>query len=265
MTDLRSRHSGTPLSCRLRVVAALILITSWLTAGESTAPQVLFLIGEPEYDTATTLPDFAAKDLVPRGVACLFATQDPQDAMDFIGMEALPHADLLVISVRRHAPSAAHLALVRAHIAAGKPVIGIRTASHAFAATPVDGAHAAWPEFDHEILGGSYGGHYDDVPARLTIAPNAASHPVLQGVDAATFTARKLYRNPTLVPTATALVLGTSEGDDHIQQVVWTNQVGGSRIVYTSLGLASDFANPTFRRLLTNAVFWALGRTPPPR
>lgn len=270
MTDHRSRPSETPWARWLGLVAGpvlLVLITllaTRVTAGEG-QPQVLFIIGEPEYETGTTLPEFAAKELVPRGLACLFATEDPRDPMDFIGMEAVPAADLLVISVRRHAPSAAHLALVRAHIAAGKPVIGIRTASHAFAATPANDVHAAWPSFDQDILGGSYGGHYDDVPATLTIAPGALSHPILQGVDVATLAARKLYRNLTLAPTTTALVLGTSRGDAHLQHVAWTNQVGGSRVVYTSLGMPSDFANPAFRRLMANAVFWALDRTPLPR
>ncbi len=232
--------------------------------GEQHHPLVLFLIGEPEYQTATTLPEFAASELVPRGLRCAFATEDAVDHDDFTGLDALPGADLLVISVRRHAPSAAHLALVRAHLAAGKPVVGIRTASHAFAATPKDAAHAAWPSFDHDILGGSYAGHYDDLPARLSAAAPAAGHPILLGVDVAALAHRKLYRNSTLAPGATALIDGVSQGESALQHVAWVNQAGASRVFYTSLGTPGDFVQPAFRRLLANAVFWALGRTPPP-
>jgi len=31
-------------------------------------------------------------------------------------------------------------------------------------------------------------------------------------------------------------------------------------VFYTSLGAQSDFANPAFRRLLANALFWTAGR-----
>jgi type 1 glutamine amidotransferase len=256
----------------LQALAALIIIAlagasaSSALAGADEQPHqplVLFLIGEPEYQTATTLPEFARQELVARGLRCAYASEDARDPDDFTGLDALPAADLLVISVRRHAPSAAHLALVRAHLAAGKPVVGIRTASHAFAAKPRDEAHAAWPTFDQDILGGSYGGHYDDLPARLSAASGAAGHPILVGVDLGALATRKLYRNPTLAPSATALLDGTSQGESALQHVAWVNQAGASRVFYTSLGAPGDFAQPAFRRLLANAVFWALGRTPP--
>ncbi len=36
--------------------------------------------------------------------------------------------------------------------------------------------------------------------------------------------------------------------------------MGTSRVFYTSLGHPGDFENASFRRLLRNAVFWALDR-----
>ena len=254
-----------PCSARRWPVVAMLIAVGVIgnaVRGAEDQPLVLFLINEPEYQTATTLPEFASTELAPRGLRCSYANADPKDPDDVTGLEALPHADLLVISARRHAPSAAHLAMVRAHLAAGKPVIGIRTASHAFAAAPKDTTHAGWPSFDQDILGGSYGGHYDDLPARLTIAAGAGDHPVLHGVDAAAFATRKLYRNPTLAKSATALLDGSSQGETAVQHVAWVNQVGASRVFYTSLGTPGDFATPAFRRLLANAVLWALGRDP---
>ena len=243
---------------------SLAIVLGGACPAASAEPTVLFLIGEPEYQTGVTLPEFAAHELAPHGLRCLFATQDPADANDFIGLEQLRAADLLLISVRRHAPTREHLALVRAHLAAGKPLIGIRTASHAFGAVPPDDRHEGWMEFDHEVLGGSYQGHYGDVPAALAFAPGAAGHPVLDGVDPTRFAAQRMYRNASLAPTATALLRGRAQGaaEDHF--VAWVNQVGTSRVFYTSLGMAEDFRNADFRRLLGNAVFWCLQRPPPP-
>jgi putative heme-binding domain-containing protein len=232
-------------------------------AGEAGQPTVLMMIAEPEYQTGTTLPEFSATELTPLGVRTLLATENPASANDFPGLAALPEADLLLISVRRHTPLTEQLALIRRHLEAGKPIIGIRTASHAFGAVPVDDRHQGWTTFDQDVLGGSYAGHFDDLPAHITAAPRALAHPILSGIDVAAFATRKLYRNPTLAPSAEALLLGRSEGDSTVQNVAWINQVGRSRIFYTSMGSAADFANREFRRLLRNAVFWALDRPVP--
>jgi putative membrane-bound dehydrogenase-like protein len=47
------------------------------------------------------------------------------------------------------------------------------------------------------------------------------------------------------------------------EPVAWVNTNGSSRVFYTSLGHPTDFDNLSFRRLLKNAVFWALDRPPP--
>jgi type 1 glutamine amidotransferase len=253
-----------PALMRALLAMALLAAGAALRAADAAPPTVLFLIGEPEYQTATTLPAFADHELAPRGLRCVIAGEDPVDHDDFTGLDALPGADLLVISVRRHAPTREHLALVRAHLAAGKPLVGIRTASHAFGAEPKDARHEGWPGFDAEVLGGSYHGHYGDVPAELALAPGAGTHAILAGVDPAAFAATRLYRNPTLAPGAVPLLFGRSQGATEQQHVAWTNQAGRSRVFYTSLGMPGDFATPAFRRMLRNAVFWALDRAPPP-
>lgn len=240
-------------------VCLLMLVAGTTAAGEAT---VLFMISEPEYQTEITLPEFAAKELTPRGLRCVFAIADKKTPNDFPGLDALPTADLLVVSVRRQAPRKEQLALVRAHLAAGKPLIGIRTASHAFGAKPKDDQHEGWMTFDQDVLGGSYKGHYGDVPAVMSLAPNAAGHAIFAGVDPVQLTAERLYKNATLATSATALLMGRSQGEKKDEHVAWTNQVGKSRVFYTSLGAAPDFAKTDFRRLLTNAVFWALDRTP---
>ena len=117
-------------------------------------PRVVFLIGEDEYKTETTLPAFAVKELEPLGLRCTMAIADPRSPHDFPGALALDDADLLVLSVRRRAPKAEEMALIRRYIESGKPLVGIRTACHAFdtrgKAPP---GHVEWKSFDPDVLG----------------------------------------------------------------------------------------------------------------
>jgi hypothetical protein len=94
------------------------------------APHVVFVIGESEYDTATTLPDFAAAELETRGVRSTFVLADEND---FSGIEALESADIVVLSVRRRTPPQDQLAVIRSYLKRGKPLVALRTSSHAFA------------------------------------------------------------------------------------------------------------------------------------
>ena len=95
-------------------------------------PRVVFLIGEDEYKTETTLPAFAVKELEPLGCAARWQSQTPRRPTTFPVPLALDDADLLVLSVRRRAPKADEMALIRRYIESGKPLVGIRTACHAF-------------------------------------------------------------------------------------------------------------------------------------
>ena len=82
------------------------------------------MIGEDEYKTETTLPAFAAKELEPLGVRCTFVIADPKSPHDFPGIEALDDADLLVLSVRRRAPKAEEMAIIRKYIDVGQAAGG---------------------------------------------------------------------------------------------------------------------------------------------
>ena len=136
-------------------------------------PRAVFLIGEDEYKTETTLPAFAVKELEPLGVRCTMAIADPKSPHDFPGALALDDADLLVLSVRRRAPKADEMALIRRYIESGKPLVGIRTACHAFdtrgKAPP---GHVEWKSFDPDVLGGHYTGHHpNDMLPVIELAP----------------------------------------------------------------------------------------------
>ena len=59
---------------------------------------------------------------------------------------ALREADVLFLSVRRRTPPQEQLEAVRAHLDAGKPLVGIRTACHAF--SPLPNAPVTDPRLD---------------------------------------------------------------------------------------------------------------------
>ena len=226
--------------------------------------RIVIMIGEDEYKTWETLPVFAEKDLRPLGHRVTIIHADETDKNKWPGLEAALHeADLLVVSVRRRTPYKEQLDAVRAHLAAGKPLVGIRTASHAFALLPkktlTDPALAIWQEFDKDVLGGHYTGHYGKDEAAIRLAPDAGAHPILAGVDVGKLIGHGgLYKNTPLEPTATALLMGSIS--DVTEPVAWTHLHGEkkARVFYTSLGHWDDFASADFRRLLTNGITWAL-------
>jgi nicotinamidase-related amidase/type 1 glutamine amidotransferase len=231
--------------------------------------KVAMLIGEPEYKTEISLPAFVKSDLAPLGFDVTIVHNDPQDPDHFPGMaDAIRQADLVFISVRRHLPPKEQLDALRAHIAAGKPVVGIRTACHAWcvrdpkqnAAAAAKGK-AAWPEFDPEVIGGHYTNHYGAGPTTaVSLAPGASGHPILRGVEVGKLVGNgSLYKVAPLVESATPLLIGTIP-EQAPEPIAWTNLAGPqrARVFFTSLGHIDDFSNPAFRKLLVNGLFWAL-------
>lgn len=226
------------------------------------------MIGEDEYRTWETLPEFAKRELEPRGHRVAVIQADSADKNRFPGLEsALSKGEVLVVSVRRRTLPKEQMAALRGFVAAGKPVVGIRTASHAFAASPkqklTDASLAEWPEFDAEVLGGNYHNHHrPSDKTRVAVVPGAVGHPILKGVRIEELVGHgTLYRNEPLAPTANALLLG-SIPDQPTEPLAWTHRAapGGGRVFYTSLGHPEDFPQAAFRQLLVNAVEWALGR-----
>jgi len=234
-------------------------------------PQIAFLISEPEYHTAETLPEFARKELAFRGFHCTFIQTDASDPNAFPGIEAIKNADLLVVSVRRRTPPKDQLELIRQHLNAGKPLIGLRTASHAFDAKPADNLHDSWSTFDVDILGANYQGHYGNQPPNkpatlVNVIAEAAAHPVLAGVPTDEFRVTShLYKSRNPASTVTPLMNGHVEGNSTMEPVAWVNTANQRRVFYTSLGNPEDFQLPAFRRLLLNGILWSLNQPIPPQ
>jgi type 1 glutamine amidotransferase len=143
------------------------------------------------------------------------------------------------------------MAILRKHWESGKPVVGIRTAGHAFQKDDNE-------VFDKKVLGGHYKGHYGNEPVKVTNAEKAAGHPVLAGVQP--FTSQKLYSAGPLAEDTVVLQTGDIGKASHPVTLVHTYK--GGRTFFTSLGVPEDFQDPNFRRLLVNAVFWTTQRDP---
>jgi type 1 glutamine amidotransferase len=164
-------------------------------------------------------------------------------------------------------PPKDQLDAIRAHVAAGKPVVGIRTASHAFDPKKPDPGAAVWPTFDRDIFGGWYQNHYGKGPATIAIrTPQAKDHPLLTGLPAGDISfSSHLYKCREHVAGTTVLLNGRIEGNaDVVEALAWVNESPKRKAFYTSLGSPEDFAQPALRRLLLNAVLWAVGQPIPP-
>jgi len=167
-------------------------------------------------------------------------------------VDQLSRHDVLVLFCRRLDLDPASLQQIQKWCWLGKPVIGIRTASHAF---------QNWPEFDSEILGGSYAGHGPDEPnLRVHASPSATSHYLgrhLEPWEAA----MKVYRNPKLADDCTELLY--TESMNGRQPLAWCRTVPETRgrVYYTAMGEDHDFRNPLFLNLLKEAALWTACRT----
>ncbi|MCZ6792896.1 MAG: ThuA domain-containing protein [Planctomycetota bacterium] len=232
----------------------------------------MFVVAEREYETRKTLPEFARNVLGARhGLRYTFLHVNPGDPWDIPGLEVLDDADALVLSVRRRALPEKQLAAIRRYLEAGKPLVAIRTSSHAFdtrGAVRERPGYADWPAFDTEVLGGDYEGHHRGQDASESTfvwrLDAARSHPILRGVSPGELKVRSwLYKTRPLAETATPLMMGRAGDRKPHQPVAWTNTYRGGRIFYTSLGHPDDFRDKTFQRLLANAVLWALEREVP--
>ena len=236
--------------------------------GERTR-RVALVLGENEYRTWETLPAFAREHLGLRGFEIdeVRASEKEGDG-NFENWEALRAADLVVMSVRRRPTPPGMMSLLRAHVAAGKPLVAIRTSSHAFQPGGNVPAEQSWPSFDEDILGAKYQGHYGKGPGRRTVVrqvTETASHPVLTGVDAEGVFESHLYRSRSPYRTVTPLLVGrTEDGMSEPEPVAWVNTRDNRRVFYTSLGSPEDFAKPMFRRLLLNGILWAMDEFIPP-
>jgi len=239
----------------MKIVSFFTLFIGVVTAALPAAPaplRVHIISGSEEYKSEPSLKEFSAY-LQARGVECT-ASWGKDKGKSLPNLESLARAHVMLVFARRLTLPEEQMKIIRAHWEAGKPIVGIRTASHAWGEK--DNPDVAF--FDQRVLGNHYAGHYGDEPVSVQSVPGQSSHPVLKGVKP--FTSRKLYKNKTLAPTATALQTGDNQKGKEVVTVI--NEYKGGRMFYTSLGVPEDFKDENFRRMLVNALYWTARREP---
>ena len=247
-------------------------------------PVVAFITAEGEYRANQTLPLFAHELMLREGVNCEFAIGKP--AMDGPGrhnlenLQILEDASLAVFFVRRVALEPQKMEMIKNYIKRGRPVLGIRTASHSFDAKgnvpregggitqsseSVSGFLAQWPDFDEEILGGNYRGHYGHLEekTKIAIVPGMEKHPLLKGVNPNGFgSVSWLYQNRPLRSAAAQVLLTGTIPNELSEPVLWINHTKyNNTVVYTSLGHQEDWNIPDFQQVLINSVHYLLDDT----
>jgi type 1 glutamine amidotransferase len=256
-------------------VATVYLLVSWVIVSPviakktTDAPRIVFLVTDdpPNYRAVQTIPVFAKMLDEHYGCCCtVLQGEGSLGAMRFPGLETIQNADLLVIFLRRSALSDSQLAMIRAYLDHGKPLVGIRTANHAFAARgKIAEGHVKWDEFCSQVLGcGNYGYGPESLGVDVRPVAESVGHPILAGVEPLDWHGEgQLYLVKPVDRKAAVLLTGSAA--NNVERVAWTRTCGKSRVFYTSLGFPTHFKLPQFNRLLVNGVFWAMDRKAPKR
>jgi type 1 glutamine amidotransferase len=231
-------------------LTAFVVLATCATAYDARPLAVCLVSGSLEYRSNESLAEFQKYLESKFNVRCSRAFIQGNDEEHLPGLENLDHCDVMLLFTRRLKLSGDELARIKNYCLSGKPIVGVRTASHAI---------QSWLDLDKEVLGGNYQGHYgNDVETQVQIEPGATDDPLLAGVQPFV-SAGSLYKNPDLAADCRVLLRGKSP--EATEPIAWTRSYKGGRIFYTALGHPRDFQQESFRRLLTNALFWSAGRS----
>jgi hypothetical protein len=305
------RHNSPARSAQLLGFVALLLVGLTMLAaqakgadgiffkgapGPGNGRHIVFLSGDEEYRSEEGLP-MLAKILAQRqGFDCtvLFSINpatgdiDPDCQTNLPGIEALDKADLCIMLLRfREWPDERMKHFVD-FLNAGKPIIALRTSTHAFAYSrnknspyaKYDWSSSQWPGgFGQQVLGDTWVSHHGDHGSESTrglINEKFKEHPVLRGVTDLWWPT-DVYTVSHLPADAQVLVWGqvlsgmkhddppvTGPKNDPLMPLVWVREYKSdsgkiSKIVATTGGAAVDLQNEGLRRLIVNSCFWTLG------
>ncbi len=307
-------HSKRHVSYPFVLVLCLLVLTScaggssstseratqsdqWVTysgqAGPGKGKHIVLISGDEEYRSEEALPMLAQLLATRFGFTCtvLFSLDpesgeiDPNQQANIPGLAALDNADLMLISTRFRALPDEQMQHIDGYLMAGKPVIGLRTATHAFHYKDKENRYAkydfqsqvpGWENgFGKLVLGETWVSHHGDHGSegtRAVINDEQATHPVLKGV-ADIWGPTDVYTIGAL-GDATVLLFGQSTSgmqadapintEKEVMPIAWTRayQLPGGKpgkAFTTTMGASVDFESADLRRLLVNACFWATG------
>jgi type 1 glutamine amidotransferase len=295
------RHNNIGLALALLLLASpgsADAQDSWVVypggEGPGKGKHIVFVTGEESYRSEESMPLMARILSRYHGFKCtvLFAI-DPKDGTinpmvkdNIPGLEALQSADLMVAFLRWRELPDDQMKRLMDYTESGKPIIGIRNATHPFRYTKrPDSPYARYdsaskdPEggWGRAVLGETWVSHYGKNLVESTLcsaAENAAGHPILKGVPKSFWIPDDVYGINTLQGDSKPVLLGQPlvgwKADDppHPDKkpvpIAWTKSYTGTagktaRVFTTTMGHGDVFKVEAFRRMIANACYWALG------
>jgi type 1 glutamine amidotransferase len=240
---LQQASTGFVLSASAAVPMSLPRLCA--AAADKKTFRVCLVSGSEEYKSNESLAKY--QELLEKTTAARCSRAFWKSKTDLPGLEALDACDLMVLFTKRLELPNDQLDRVKRYCLSGRPIVGLRTASHAF---------QNWLELDREVFGGSYTGHYGSgLTTKVQVVNEASGHPILSGFRPFE-TPTKLYKNRNNAKDTHLLLTGTIP--EHTEPLAWSREYKGGRVFYTSLGGPDDFKMVEFRDLLTNAILWAV-------
>jgi type 1 glutamine amidotransferase len=261
------------------------------TTGPGHGKHIVLLAGDHEYRSEESLPALARILARHYGFKCsvLFTTSRQTGFIEpgsshIAGLDALRTADLLVVFLRFQDFPDEEMQHIADYLERGGPVVGFRTATHAFQIKRPDARFLKyhWQTkgefaggFGRQILGETWVSHYGTnhkQSSRLLIAPDQAGHPILRGVKdvwvpSGGYMARPVEGSHVL---ARGQILDgmtpespAAAGKEEVP-VAWyrtyTSASGkAGRVFTTTHGASEDLLNDGFRRMAVNGCLWAAG------
>jgi hypothetical protein len=264
--------------------------------GPGKGKHIVLISGDEEYRSEEALPQLGKIFARRHGFQCtvLFAIDpatgeiNPKVNNNIPGLDALKTADLMIIATRfRNLPEAQMQHIVD-YLDTGKPILGMRTATHAFSG--MKGKFAKYNNgagdkdykggFGRQILGEqwvSHHGSHGKESTRGLLNKDEANHAILRGLkDSEIWGPTDVYGANPLKP-ATVLVWGQvltgmkmsdepvkGKKNDPMMPIAWTRELetagkSSTRVFTTTMGASQDLEAAGTRRLLVNAAFWCVG------
>ena len=260
--------------------------------GPGEGKHIVFVTGDEEYRSEEALPQMAKVLAVHHGFKCtvLFAINketgqiDP-DVLDNIpGLEALETADLMVLFTRMRALPDEQMKYIIDYTNSGKPIIGVRTATHAFRYKRNSksayfkygrGTEDFKGGYGRQVLGETWVAHHGDhgdESTRGVIAKGMKDNPIVRGCEDI-WGPTDVYEVGTLTGDSKPVVMGRvlrgmkadspPNNDKKMMPVAWIKTYTGekgkaSRVFTTTMGASPDFESEGLRRLFVNACYWCL-------
>ncbi|HOZ47024.1 MAG TPA: ThuA domain-containing protein [Candidatus Hydrogenedentes bacterium] len=270
---------------------------AWTVYGGAEGPgkgrHIVFVTGDEEYRSEESMPQIAKILAVHHGFTCivLFAVNgdtgeiDPETLDNIPGLEALRTADLMVLFVRFRELPDESMKYLMDYTNSGKPILALRTSTHAFRYVKHPDNPYARYSFDSTAPAGGYGrevlgetwvahhGMHRIESTRGVVAPGMEDHPIVQGCEDI-WGPSDVYALTTLTGDSQPLIMGhvlrgmdpgdSPNPDKKPLPVAWLKTYTGTqgkaaRVFTTTMGHSFDVKSEGFRRLLVNACYWCLG------